>query len=415
MSVIPQCCLYDLAGNRTAKTNQLTDDTEQYAYDSLYQPTQVTQGALTTESYAYDQVGNRVSSLGQSPYTYNVSNELLTTPEAGFTYDANGNTSSKTDASGTTQYQWDFENRLIGANLPGGGGARFKYDPFGRRIQNSAGAQVTNYLYDGANVVAELDLNGNIAARYTQGPGIDEPLAMWRNGVIGYYEQDGLGSITSLSGNRGTLMNTYIYSAFGKSTAAMEMIPNPFQFISRDYDSETGLGYYRARYYDSSTGRFLSEDPIGFADGSGFYRYVHNNPIIYIDPTGFKSHGWGTGPPDPSINTTVCNGHGGIGVQIGNAGSPQEALCLEDCMRVHEQRHVADALAAAPNVCKGKKAGVVVGPYSQSDLNATEIAASTAEIDCLEKKQEKACPACKEIIKQRIKQMKGYRDRFKTK
>jgi len=103
MSVIPQCCLYDLAGNRTAKTNQLTDDTEQYAYDPLYQLTQVTQGALTTESYAYDQVGNRLSSLGQGPYTYNVSNELLTTPEAGFTYDLNGNTTSKTDASETTR------------------------------------------------------------------------------------------------------------------------------------------------------------------------------------------------------------------------------------------------------------------------------------------------------------------------
>ncbi len=80
---MPQCCLYDLAGNRTAKTNQLSGDAEQYAYDPLYQLTQVTQGALTTESYAYDQVGNRVSSLGQSPYTYNVSNELLTAPRRG--------------------------------------------------------------------------------------------------------------------------------------------------------------------------------------------------------------------------------------------------------------------------------------------------------------------------------------------
>ncbi len=61
----------------------MTGTSEQYAYDSLYQPTQVTQGALTTESYAYDQVRNRVSSLGQSPYTYNVSNELLTAPRRG--------------------------------------------------------------------------------------------------------------------------------------------------------------------------------------------------------------------------------------------------------------------------------------------------------------------------------------------
>jgi YD repeat-containing protein len=82
---------YDNTGNRTAKTNYLNNITEQYTYDSLYQLTQVTQEITTTESYSYDAVGNRLSSLGMSPYVYNSSNELMSTPAAAFTYDSNGN------------------------------------------------------------------------------------------------------------------------------------------------------------------------------------------------------------------------------------------------------------------------------------------------------------------------------------
>lgn len=103
---------YDNAGNRTSKTNYFNNITENYAYDPIYQLTQVTQGATTTESYSYDAVGNRLSSLGMGPYAYNSSNELISTPAAGFTYDGNGNRLTKTDSNGTTTHTWDFENRL---------------------------------------------------------------------------------------------------------------------------------------------------------------------------------------------------------------------------------------------------------------------------------------------------------------
>src|SRR6185437_3545966 len=90
---------YDNAGNRITKTNSLNNVTENYTYDPTYQLTQVTQGLTTTASYSHDAVGNRLSSLGMSPYTYNSSNELTSTPEATFTYDGNGNTLTKVDAS----------------------------------------------------------------------------------------------------------------------------------------------------------------------------------------------------------------------------------------------------------------------------------------------------------------------------
>lgn len=281
---------YDNAANRTAKTNYLNNITENYTYDPLYQLTQVTQGTTTTESYSYDAVGNRLSSLGMSPYAYNSSNELTSTPAATFTYDGNGNTLTKTDSSGTTTYSWDFENRLTAVALPGTGGTvAFKYDPLGRRIQKSAATGTTNYLYEGSNSIAEVDTLGALLASYTQSMGIDEPLAQMRSGTAGYYQQDGLGSVTSVTDSFSGLANTYKYDSYGNTTASTGSLKNPFQYGGRDYDSETGLQYYRARYLDSSTGRFISEDPIQFMSGrGGFYSYVLNNPLLWTDPSGMK-------------------------------------------------------------------------------------------------------------------------------
>src|SRR6202034_4549132 len=104
------------AGNRTAKGNYLNGVTSNYTYDPLYELTQVTQGASTTESYSYDAVGNRLSSSGVPTYSYNTSNELTSNSTGSYTYDANGNTLS--DPSGKS-YSWDFENRLTSVVVPG--------------------------------------------------------------------------------------------------------------------------------------------------------------------------------------------------------------------------------------------------------------------------------------------------------
>ena len=104
------------------KANSLNSITEGYTYDPLYQLTQVVQGTTTTESYGYDLVGNRLSSLGVSPYNYNSSNEVTSTPSGSYTYDNNGNT--LTDPSGKS-YTWDFENRLTQVVVPGTGTVTF--------------------------------------------------------------------------------------------------------------------------------------------------------------------------------------------------------------------------------------------------------------------------------------------------
>jgi RHS repeat-associated protein len=95
-----------------------------------------------------------------------------------------------------------------------------------------------------------------------------------------------LGSITSLTDSAGATANTYTYDAFGNQPSSTEAVANPFRYTAREFDSETGLYYYRARYYDSQARRFLSEDPIGLNGGINLYAYVGNNPLNLIDPLG---------------------------------------------------------------------------------------------------------------------------------
>lgn len=238
-------------------------------------------------SYSFDAVGNRLSSLGLSPYQYNSSNQLTSLPSATYAYDSNGNTTSKTDSTGTSGFTWDYENRLTSVTLPSGSGTvTFKYDPFGRRIQKSSLLGTTSYLYDEANLIEEMDNAGSALARYTQNLGVDTPLSMVRSGAASYYELDGLGSVTSLSNSTGALVNTYIYDSFGKLSASTGTVTNPFQYTAREFDPETGLCEYRARYYDQNVGRFSSEDPIRFKAGTNFYVYVGNNATNRTDPDG---------------------------------------------------------------------------------------------------------------------------------
>jgi len=294
---------YDSAGNRTAKTNEKTAVTSNYTYDPLYELTQVTQATNTTEIYSYDPVGNRLSSLGVSSYTNNSSNELTSTPSTTYSYDNNGNTLTKVTSAGTTTYGWDYQNRLTSITLPGTNGTlAFQYNAFGHRVQKvftqNSSTTTTNYLYDGDSTVADLDQNGNVLARYTATQDIDEPLAELRSGTTSYYSQDGLGSVTSLTTSAGALGNTYSYDSFGNLTASSGTIANRFQYTAREFDPETGLYYYRARYYDLTIGRFLSEDPVGFSgDTINFYDYVSNNPPVFSDPSGNKKfHGTWCGP-----------------------------------------------------------------------------------------------------------------------
>jgi RHS repeat-associated protein len=224
-----------------------------------------------------------------------------------YAHDNNGNATSKTDSTGTTQYAWDFENRLTSVTLPGTGGTvSFKYDPFGRRIYKSSASGTSVFAYDWDNLIEETNAAGAVVARYAQTETIDEPLAMLRSAATSYYHTDGLGSVTSLSNAAGALAQTYTYDSFGKQTASSGSLTNPFQYTAREADSETNLQFSRARYYDHNIGKFLSEDPIRFKAGVNFYQYVDNSPASGTDPLGLKTCIW-TGNVDLYTSTDWVN------------------------------------------------------------------------------------------------------------
>ena len=142
-------------------------------------------------------------------------------------------------------------------------------------------------VFDNEDILLELDGSNNITARYTHGPGIDEPLIMERGGQSFFYHTDALGSVTEITDFTGTIKQQYTYSSFGKIESQLD--PNfvqPYTFTAREFDPETGLYHYRKRDLDPNTGRFQQTDPITFAAGPNFYIYVDNNPLVVADPFG---------------------------------------------------------------------------------------------------------------------------------
>jgi len=125
-----------------------------------------------------------------------------------------------------------------------------------------------------------------LQARYTHGPGIDEPIAVTKGGSTYFYHQDGLGSVTELTDSTGSVAKAYAYDAYGNLLESPGSVEQSYTYTGREFDSETGLYYYRARYYDAVIGRFLQKDPIGLKGGLNLYRYVFNNPVRFTDPSG---------------------------------------------------------------------------------------------------------------------------------
>lgn len=276
---------YDKVANR--KTMADTTGTHNYAYDRIYQLTQATHPTIPAEQYTYDAVGNRTTT------TVDTANRLLDDGTFAYTYDNNGNLIRKVrKANGeTTTYSYDYENRLIQVLTPNSQLITYKYDPFGRRIEKKVGTTITTYVYDNEDIIAEYNAGVTMTNRYTHGLGIDEPLSIRTGGKDYYYHSDSLNSIKTITGSTGKTVQKYEYDSFGRITYQLsQTFKQPYSFTVREYDSETGLYYYRARYYDPQIGRFISKDPIGFAGGDvNLFRYVGNNPVNKIDPKGLCS------------------------------------------------------------------------------------------------------------------------------
>jgi len=166
----------------------------------------------------------------------------------------------------------------------------YTYDPSGRRIEKNVDGYKTRYVYDGGNVIAEYDDNNNLTRKYIHGARVDELVCMIDvsdNNAAYYYHYDALGSVVALSNSSGDSCQSYEYSAYGQVAVEYpEFKANPYMFTGRRFDYETGLYYYRARYYNPYIGRFLQTDPIGYSAGMNLYAYCRNNPLVLTDPSG---------------------------------------------------------------------------------------------------------------------------------
>jgi len=163
------------------------------------------------------------------------------------------------------------------------------YDPGGRRIEKSGNGEAIKYCYDGDHVIAEYDGNDRLLRKYVHGARVDEPVCMIDvadSNAVYYYHFDGLGSVVALSDSNGDSCQSYEYTVYGQVAAEDPNHPNPYMFTGRQFDIETGLYYYRARYYNPHIGRFMQTDPVGYADGINWYLYCRNNPLLFIDPSG---------------------------------------------------------------------------------------------------------------------------------
>jgi RHS repeat-associated protein len=285
---------YD-AADKLASTVSSVDGTSNYSYDSTNQLTGASHSSQVNEAYSYDTNGNRTS----GGTVTGVNNQLLSDGTYNYQYDNEGNRTRRTEiaTSKVTEYVWDYRNRLASVLFKDAGGVVTKtidylYDGNNQRIgKRIDGAVTERYVIDRNQIALVFDGAEVQTHRYLYGTQVDQVLADETGASTNWLLADNLGSIRDVVDINGAVINHVVYDSFGK----VQSQSNPvyelrFGYTGREQDGEIGLNYYRARYYDSANGRFISEDPLGFGAGDGnLTRYVGNSSINYIDPTGKTS------------------------------------------------------------------------------------------------------------------------------
>ena len=250
-----------------------------------------TDTATDKHDIALDTVHNmKAQTRGTENKTYETNNLHQVTSasdqESAFAYDTAGNMTA--DHKGQV-FKYDYRNRIVEAQSSTNS-VEFAYDAYGRRISKKVYAvdseftlQTSNlYFYSGAEVVEEYS-NDVLVKSYILSDSIDQPIAMIINlensETIFYYQNNIQNSIYALTDENGEIAESYSYDVYGKVKIFNEVgteiqtsqIGNNYTFTGRRLDTETGLMYFRARYYSPELGRFISKDPIGFVDGMNLY------------------------------------------------------------------------------------------------------------------------------------------------
>lgn len=292
---------------------------EAYAYDTTYRLVTYEVGSLvgstvpvpsTQSQYSLDQVGNWTAKTANGipqARTHNGVNELTSVAGVPYVYDGNGNQASDS----VSKYVYDEENRLTQVSRQSDGFllGQYQYDAFGRRVRkvDQLGVE-TRFYYDNWRSIEEQSSTGVTVATYVFGGSADEVATMDRGGQPFYYHQNDLFETHGLTNSAGLLVEGYTYDSYGEQTVYLpgpngtvdfggddvifpggeSFYGNPFLFTGQRFDPESGLMYYKNRYYSAELGRFLQRDPIGYAGGYDLYEYVRDNPVNIADPNGLQ-------------------------------------------------------------------------------------------------------------------------------
>ena len=351
---------YDNEGNKRFE-NKLHDPgaSEAYQYDSVYRLIDFKVGNLvgstvpvpaTQTQYTLDGVGNwklKTKDAIPETRTHNAVNEITSINGAPVLSDFNGNTSE--DARYT--YAYDEENRLTAVTRKSDSRlvGQYQYDALSRRVGKIADAATpstpieTRYFYDSARIVEEQNPAGTTQATYVYGNYIDEVLTMSRAGQAHYYHQNSLWSVEAITNSAAAVVERYMYDAYGLPVVTdgseppgvlvapnawgtpHSAISNPWMFTGRQLDEETGLYFYRARYYDPIKGRFLQRDPFG-----DFYQYASSQPTFFLDPAGLATLKPATIPP-PWRKGDLPRSPSGNGARGLTVPSKLEVKCECEC------------------------------------------------------------------------------------
>lgn len=274
-------------------------DATVHSYDVINQLTGVTHTAGAAETYTYNAMGVRTAShLLAGPSTVVTGNRQTVAGVFAFTYDAEGNTLTKTNTTTgqVTRYTYDHRSQLTLATIhpttvdPATTTVEFAYDYAGRMMSRTINGARTWIIYDRDMPVAEFADGANtFSAAFCYSPDrLDDFHGVWRASTgQQWFLKDHLGSVIGATDADGTLLYWNDYDAFGNLRSAVAGNTDAIRFTGRFWNEALGLYEMRARFFDPVLGRFTQEDPRGLRGGDvNMYRYAGNNPLTHRDPSG---------------------------------------------------------------------------------------------------------------------------------
>jgi RHS repeat-associated protein len=267
----------DLEYRRDAAGQVTGVDHNKVSYDALNR--QVGWGDDRT-AYEYN-AADELTKIFDRSLRYNAADEVLSLGTTRYAYDARGNRTQQSGDDASVRLGYDQSNRLVSFGTT----AAYGYNGDGLRVSKKRGEQQPElFTWDVAQGLPLIIQDG--AVSYVTGPGgypLEQIAADGKTTL--YYHQDKVGSTRALTDSRGRVVKTYQFDPYGRRTGSSGKAANPFQFAGQYLDSETGLYYVRARYYDPATAQFISRDPISSVTGQ-CYNYAANAPLNGTDPTG---------------------------------------------------------------------------------------------------------------------------------